>query len=348
MRIAFIANNRSVRLFRRNPSFVYRCENVAAWLADQGHEVRLCHIRHAPKPHEVDAAVFHRPRASLGLKWRLWRYRRAGVATVADFDDLIFDEGLVRYSPAIRNGRLPLLVQWRIFRLHRRTLAWFDRVTVSTATLAAAVRRLFPGKDARVLVNSVHWAWRQDAALAPTRPAWPRVIAYMPGTRSHDRDFAGVAGQLQRFLRDFPDTVLRITGPLEFKLDVRRDQVIHEEKVPFADYPSLFSDIWVNLAPLEETPFNRCKSALKILEAGYMGVPTLCSSNPDMARFSSAGALIVPHDGWYETLVRLRDDVYYGQVTNGLREKVLARADVADQANALLELISQARRDGDR
>lgn len=339
MRIAFIANNRSVRLFRRNPSFVYRCENVAAWLADQGHEVRLCHLRHAPGPREVDAAVFHRPRASLGLKWLLWRYRRAGVATLADFDDLIFDPSLVRYSPAIRNGRLPFLIQWRIFRSHRRAMSWFERMTVSTAPLAVAVRELFPGKDVQVLVNAVHWAWRQDPALVPKQPELPRVIAYMPGTRSHDRDFAQIAGSLARFLRDYPDTCLKVTGPLNLEMDAPAAQVLHEDRVPFDQYPQRFPGAWVNLAPLEQTPFNACKSGLKALEAGYMGVPTLYSNNPDMDRFAEAGAIPVADGDWYGALVRLRDDTCHAAVVAGLRDRVLPLADVARQGERLLALL---------
>ncbi|MEW5789213.1 MAG: hypothetical protein AB1899_15315 [Pseudomonadota bacterium] len=340
MRIAFIANNRSPRLFRRNPSFVYRCENVAAWLAEQGHQVTLCHLRHAPDPRELDAAVFHRPRASLVLRWVLWRYRQQGVATLVDFDDLVFDETRVRHSPAIRNRVLPLPIQWRLFRLHRRAMGWFDRVTVSTAPLADAVRQLYPGKSVTVLANAVHWSWRQDPGLLPRPRTHPRVIAYMPGTRSHDGDFAGVAPDLGRFLRDHPDTLLKITGPLNFTLDASPSQVVHEERVDFREYPRRFAGVWVNLAPLEASPFNACKSGLKAMEAGFMGVPTLYSNNPDMDRFQTAGAVPVADGDWYDALVRLRDPAIHEALTTGLRERVLTLADVADHGEGLLALLT--------
>ena len=339
MRIAFIANNRSPRLFRRNPSFIYRCENPATWLADQGHDVSLCHIKHAPFPREVDAAVFHRPRSSIGLRWLLRQYRWAGVKILADFDDLIFNEADVRHSPAIRNKRLPLLILWRIFRLHRQAMGWFDRITVSTQALADAVHGIYPDVSVTVLANSIHWAWRKDVSLVPRECSGPRVLAYLPGTHSHDRDFAEIAPSLERFLRNHPDTLLKITGPLKFDLNLPVGQVIHEERVPFDQYPQRFAGIWVNLAPLEETPFNACKSALKAMEAGFMGVPTLYSNNPDMDRLAGEGVYRVEDGDWYGALERLRDPVCYAAAVANLRERVLPLADVAKQGEGLLTLL---------
>lgn len=340
-RLAFLACNRVAKRFRQNPSYFYRCDNPASYLADQGMEVVRCHMKDAPPPDQVDAVVFHRPRASWRLCWLLWRYRRAGVATIADVDDLIFDARLVRHSPAIRNGRVPLPIQWRIFRLQRRALSWFRHVTVSTDTLARHARALLPGSAVSVLYNSVFWSWRSNPGLTTAHLSTPPyVIAYMPGTRSHDQDFALVEQHLQRFLREHPDTVLRVTGPLNFKLDVPEAQLVHEGLVPFEQYPRRFQGVWVNLAPLEQTPFNDCKSALKALEAGYMGVPTLCSPNPDMSRFIAAGAVVVEDGDWYQALKRLRDDAYYKALTEGLRERVLAIAGVEEQAGRLLEIIA--------
>lgn len=343
-RIAFLACNRVARRFRQNPSYFYRCDNVADYLSGLGMEIVRCHMKDAPTPDQVDAVVFHRPRASWRLRWLLWRYRRAGVATLADVDDLVFDESLVRHSPAIRNARVPLPIQWRIFRLQRRALSWFRHLTVSTDALAGHARALLPQTTVSVLYNSVFWSWRNNPDLATVKADTPPyVMAYMPGTRSHDRDFALAAESLQRFLRDHPDTVLRVTGPLNFKLDVPEGQLVHEGLVPFDQYPKRFQGVWANLAPLEQTPFNDGKSALKALEAGYMGVPTLCSPNPDMSRFTQAGAVVVREGDWYGALKRMRERAYYDSLTEGLRERVLAIASVEEQAGKLLQSIAALR-----
>ena len=79
-----------------------------------------------------------------------------------------------------------------------------------------------------------------------------QVLTYLPGTRSHDRDFSMIAGPLSRFLRFHPEVELRITGPLNCRLDVPPRQVRHGDKVAFANYHQQFDGIWVNLAPLED------------------------------------------------------------------------------------------------
>ena len=86
-----------------------------------------------------------------------------------------------------------------------------------------------------------------------------------------------IAKPLGRFLRKYPDIRLRVTGPLGFQLDVPERQVVHRDKVPFSEFAGQFVGVWANLAPLEQTPFNQSKSALKALEAGYWGIPTICS-----------------------------------------------------------------------
>jgi hypothetical protein len=60
-------------------------------------------------------------------------------------------------------------------------------------------------------------------------------------------------------------------------------------RVPFSDYVNHLKLGWVNLAPLEITPSNHCKSALKVLEAGYWGIPSVYSPYPDVERFVDAG-----------------------------------------------------------
>lgn len=47
-----------------------------------------------------------------------------------------------------------------------------------------------------------------------------------------------------------------------------------------ASYMGLYEGYRVSLAPLRYTRFNRCKSNLKVLEAGAVGIPIVCSKVP--------------------------------------------------------------------
>lgn len=70
-------------------------------------------------------------------------------------------------------------------------------------------------------------------------------------------------------------------------------------------YVTGYNFINVALAPLRDTTFNRLKSELKIVEAGYMGKPIICS---DMVPYSDVirhgeNGFLVPHNkprNWYK------------------------------------------------
>lgn len=341
MHIVFLASNRDPRRYQQDPAFVYRCENLGHALQALGLHVDWGHSRAWRGGGRVDCVVVHRPRLGFALWQLVRRLRRAGARLVADFDDLVFDETYARFSPAVHNGLTALWLQQRRFREHHAAVKWFDHVTVSTEALREHAHRCFPGRPVTVLHNAVHWHWRRGAPPLPAANGAGRLITYLPGTRSHDRDFAMIAGPLTAFLRAHPEIRLRVTGPVDFALDLPRSQLLRGPKVPFAVYPQQLVDAWVNLAPLEDTPFNACKSALKVLEAAYWGVPTICSPNPDYMRFADAGAVLAPGpEAWLDALERLLDPAEYQAISSGLRERALALADVQQQARIFLEQVA--------
>jgi glycosyltransferase involved in cell wall biosynthesis len=326
--LAFVACNRNRQRFRTDPSFTHRCENMALALQARGIQSELLHFTSLPWSKRFKIVVFHRPRRHPLLNFMYIWLRWLGTTLVADIDDLVFDESYAGFSPAFLNGRLTLRQVQQQFRSHRRALAEFDRITVSTEPLAEHARRCFPESRLAVVPNGVPWTWKRMEEAASNSPSEP-VILYLPGTPSHDRDFGIYAPAVTAFLAEHPQARLEITGPLRFSLSARTGQVICREKVPFEVYHECFRRGWVNLAPLEETPFTSCKSALKVLEAGSLGVPTICSPIPDAERFLGAGALFARDSAaclvWLEA--SLNPD-RYRSLRAGLRKKVLAVADM--------------------
>lgn len=329
LRIAFIACNKNAARFREDPAFIYRCENLGLALKALGHSVWQGHLSRFPWWQHWDIAVFHRPRAS----WRLgmlqaW-LRRRGTLTVADVDDLVFDPGLTSFSPGVANGQVGMEVTRRQFESHRQALASFDRITVSTVPLQQHAERLFPGAQVWRLPNALHWSWLdKDSPASKGLPG--KRIGYMPGTRSHDRDFALVSGALTRLLSRHPDLSLHITGPLEFSVDARPGQVVHQPKRPFDRYHQAFEGLHINLAPLESTPFTACKTAIKVMEAAWWNIPTVCSPLLDAQRYVGAGALLANDDSGFEAeLERLLTDVdHYETACRDLRARVLPLSDI--------------------
>jgi len=340
LHIAFVACNRNPDRFREDPSFIYRCENMGMALQAAGYRITYSHLSRVFEHGVPDVAVFHRPRYSFRLASVLYWLRRNGTTLVADVDDLIFDMSLSRFSPGVLNELVSLPKTRQQFADHCRALASFDLLTTSTQPLAKHLLRCLPRAKTWVLPNAVHLAWRQAGKDAPRKIRTRPVVTYFPGTRSHNRDFAVYADGVGRFLAANPEARLEVTGPLSFELPARPGQVVHRPKVPFEKYVERVRNGWVNLAPLEVTPFNRCKSALKVLEAGFSGVPTICSPLPDANRFAAAGAVFAEDsDACFAALQSMTEPAHYQAAIDDLSARVLAEADVMRVADAFLQFI---------
>ncbi|QBY49683.1 glycosyltransferase family protein [Cupriavidus oxalaticus] len=342
LRLAFVACNKNAARWRDDASYLYRCENIAEALKQQGHTVWQGHVTRLPWLQRWDVVVFHRPRATWHVRAALHWLRHRRVTVVADVDDLIFDAGMAEFSPGVVNGLVTLERTVRLFRAHHDAFARFDRIVVSTAPLAEHVRRMVPRAAVHIAPNAVHWRWRDLPRPAVTTT---QAIAYLPGTRSHDRDFATIAPVLTRILGRHPQATLHVTGPLRFSLDVLPGQVVHQPKVPFDRFHECFKGVRVNLAPLSDSPFNRCKSAIKVLEAAWWGVPTVVSPLADAERLADAGAHIAPtEEAFEETLERLlADDTSYLRAVDGLRERILHSGDVYRVASDWLQFVMHGR-----
>lgn len=342
LRIALLGCNRNAALLRRNPSFTYRCENLAEALRRAGHEVWLGHASRLPWWRRFDVVQFHRPLDGPRLAALAALLRARGTLLQADFDDLVFDPALAEASPAVLNGLRPLAALRAEFARHAAALRRLGRATVSTAPLAEAAAGVLAMAPRRV-PNAIHARWR--AMPVPPASLRPPLMTYLPGTRSHDRDFALVAPALERVLARHPEARLLVTGPLHFTLRAREGQVRHEEKLPFERYHEAVQRGRVNLAPLEASPFTRCKSALKVIEAGCWGIPTVLSPLPDAERFVGSGAVFAENPAaWEAALERLLfDDAAHAAETDGLAARMRALADIDSIAADWVAAVREAR-----
>lgn len=335
LKFHFLSHSKNPRLFDSDPSFRYRCMNLAGLLGKS--KAAYGHV--SEMPWRFGGVVsFHRPDNGAGFRKILLRQKWLGSRLVADCDDLVFDPDLAGFSPGVRNGVVPLDKTREMFSENRKALAKFSILTTSAEPLAEEMRRVFPRARVGVVPNAVYHGW-----LGMAEPPHPRskILTYLPGTRSHDRDFQLIAPVLEGLLHRHPEVRLHVTGPLVYQLSAREGQVVAREKVTFEQYHERVLEGRVNLAPLEETPFNRCKSALKILEAGFFGIPTVCSDFPDARRFVGAGAHIARSpEEWRAHLENfLFNEEAYRSATKGLRERVLALAHPEDMARKWLKFV---------
>ena len=204
-----------------------------------------------------------------------------------------------------------------------------DLVRTSTAPLAAKVaslaRRVLIAEN---LLDERIWVQRDPRPLDRFRPV--RVL-YM-GTATHDADFEMILPALTAIHEQFggqvrmdligvaarsavPDWIERITLP------------IHAARsyAGFVQWITSAGPWAIGLAPLVNTPFNACKSAIKTLDYAALGLASLASDVPSY-RGSVAdgpGGFLVPNaaDAWYAALSRLiRDETLrHGLMTAGTR-----------------------------
>lgn len=116
------------------------------------------------------------------------------------------------------------------------------------------------------------------------------VIGYSGGD-SHKDDFAVCAGDLSSFLRSHPDaTLVLYTNPklAEYWIQTHnfpKDQVEILQPVPFTEHPEGLFGMDVQLAPIQCTQFNLCKSSLKVKEGMAAGAAMIASCVGPYARF---------------------------------------------------------------
>jgi glycosyltransferase involved in cell wall biosynthesis len=315
-------------------SMRYRCEHRAEQLRLLGATVDAVPLGDADLGvalKRYQCFVLHRVPWSDDLAAFRDRARALGKSVVFDTDDLIFEPETALELPFL--GYLSADMERQ-----RRTMREADAGTVSTEFLAERARAV--NRSVRVVFNAVSdemtYLAERALAAAPARLAGDVVtIAYLSGSPTHQRDFEEAADALSWCLDTYPQARLLTIGHLA--VDPRFERFgSRVETMPFQHWwalPRILVRVDVTIAPLErDLPFAEAKSAVKYLESGLMGVPTIASPRGDFVRVIESGVNGLLADGpeaWREALAQLvespslrreigrraRDDVYRHHTT---------------------------------
>ncbi len=239
--------------------------------------------------------------------------RGAEKAVAFGTDDLIFEPELERHFAFLDGARESDREAWRKqMEGYKGTLEACGRAIVSTEPLAERARRLVDRVDVVYNAVSAEMMKLADQALEARSPPNHAAVAigYLSGTPSHNRDFLEAADAVIWALETYPDVLFVVVGKLD--LDPRFEQfATRVRRIPkqrFHSLPALTTQIDVTLAPLEpDNPFTECKSCVKYLEAGLVGVPTIASARPDFLRVIEHGRNGMLANGSSEWREALRD-----------------------------------------
>jgi len=104
-------------------------------------------------------------------------------------------------------------------------------------------------------------------------------IGYFSGSITHNSDFELIVPAIIAVLEKYNNVELHIVGELEIppELSLYRNRIVAHDFVDWTKLPELIASCDVNIAPLEDTLFNRAKSEIKWIEAAIVKVPTIAS-----------------------------------------------------------------------
>lgn len=268
----------------------------------------------------ADVVVVHRSEYAAELDHLIGLARRRGIPVFFDCDDLVFDETAV---PLImRTLGQPLghkatgVDLWAIWYAMISRLAatarLCDSVIATTDALADQARAVLgvptsviPNfmTEEEIVYSAAVVEARDSAGLRDGR----LHLGYFSGSPSHINDIAIAGEGLRAVLTRHPEVMVRIAGYMSVKdagLERFKNRV---EVVPFTDYVNLhrvIGETEVNIAPLQDNRFTRCKSELKWFDAGIVGIPTLASPTESMAAAVADGVdgLLVADHEWEDAL----------------------------------------------
>jgi glycosyltransferase involved in cell wall biosynthesis len=306
---------------------------------------------------QAAAVIVHR-----GIKKRCKLYqtllvqaRRHRVPFLYDVDDLLIDVHESHPDRAFYQSR----------KLHAlKPLLDADLAVASTQELAGA---LTPFQNTLVLPNRLPMKlWSSDSTpsksnahvrgprLAPSAHQFspPLTIGYV-GSRTHAPDLEMVEDAIISVLDRHRSAVrfLSVGVPLSPKLRsheqarmVMPSKSVQHDYSQFASFARTLS-FDVGIAPLVDTPFNRCKSDVKFQEYSALGVPGVFSDLPPYrhVRHGENGLLATTTSQWADCLNQLLDSTDLRRSMSARAGESLRSAGSSRDERTWTQLIEQAR-----
>jgi len=228
---------------------------------------------------------------------------------------LIFNPDYATVSPGVVNKQYSLSAMEKEFQKNYHAFNLFDYFSVSTRPLVAEIKKIKPLAKAGVIPNFISDAWLDCYIPNQKKSNGTCRITYLPGSNSHDRDFAWVEDVLSAYMNHNPQAILRIIGTLAFSENkFNKNQLELTKRVSYFQLPQRISESRLTIAPLEPTVFNHCKSGLKFFESAAWGVPVIASPIADMRRFKTQALTLADSaDEWEKALYLLTEEKYHEQ-----------------------------------
>lgn len=303
----------------------YRVEQLADLWVDENTEYNFSHYEDVPCASHLlqDAThlMLYRTQSTPLMDMYLYEARRLKLPILYDIDDPLFS--VSAYETYQNMASLPDALKTHFVNeapKYLSAMAMADIVTVSTPGLVEHTRDYIPG-PVHYRRNFADTATLAAASAVPDLSSRKAMggfrVAFASGSQGHEVDFALIAADIGRFLAEDPARKLVLLGHFDVTLlpAALRDQVETHKFTDYADYLTNLAGCHAAVMPLTDDIFNRCKSAVRVLDATAVGVPVIV---PDVGDFSAVvkqgkTGFVLSQDqarsgGWYNALDQLASD----------------------------------------
>lgn len=256
---------------------------------------------------EFQVVVQQRPGGQAVVDAWEWWSAKTDTALVFETDDLIIDA----------DTSLP---HWQDDEIRRTVIRCLDLahlITVSTEPLADALAvHCRDGYDRiRVIPNRIHadllnLTAQRDHPFTATGPGRDQVTIGWAGGATHVRDVAMIQDPLRQVLRDQTLGMHWMGDDLSSLVDIGPRSRFTPWQPDVWDYLRAV-DFDIGVIPLTRSPFNDCRSPIRAMEWGGLGIPVVASDVPAYRQYVEHGVtgfLAGTPADWREYLGQLVND----------------------------------------
>lgn len=295
--------------------------------------------------------VIYRCRNDRRLERLIVQAKSVGIPVLYDIDDYIFEYERIEQLNFLQQKGYK---QYKNYSNSiKKCMNLCDGYITSTETLKEGIEESFPGKP--VIINrnvaSMQMLTLSLKAQQQVIRNSERVkLGYFSGSSTHNKDFELISGVLAKIMKANPNVDLVLAGHIErpaiFKPFESRIRTI--EFMDWKDCPQFQASIDINLMPLENGFFHKCKSENKWTEAALVKVVTVASWNEELEKVMENGKtafLCRNCEEWESILTRLiNDQALRKEIGDAAYQKVLADHTTLNTGKTALDSIREMSR----
>ena len=298
----------------------YRVEQFAEFWRAQDVACEFAHYEDLPRVTRLLSQATHvieyRLPATPLTEMLRYEVRRLRLPILYDIDDPLFSVSAYE-TYGNMNAIDPVMKQHFVAQApkYMSMMNGADMISVSTPGLAQHAS-LYSTRPIHVRRNFADAATLKAGARAHgTRPARDGTfrVAFASGSNGHEADFQEVTEMIAAFISAAPRRRLLLLGHFD-KTALPNALLARTDAVPFNTYEAYLAALAradCAVMPLADDQFNQCKSAVRVIDAAAVSIPSVVSHVGDLSTMVLQGetgfVARTPKD-WLTHLTSLADD----------------------------------------